>query len=190
MAKKKASSKVKARAPRTRGKGPVEVVAFEEPHALFSASGSRKRARSSASSWRVDGDGDGDGAAAAAFEAQERKVREDVAAAWSDVMELGATKLGKRERKQHEALKLAELGCAMPKNPKVPIKILYSRERTLAKREAKRVAEVKAADLVTGAPADAKKKKRKTTGGSRKRRDDLHHWKDATMRGGVLRIHT
>ncbi|GBG28708.1 Hypothetical Protein FCC1311_049292 [Hondaea fermentalgiana] len=100
-------------------------------------------------------------------------------------MELGASGMSKRDRKAYEAAKLARLGCKPEKREKVPLKILFSRDKTLAERAKKQQAEVDASGVVTGRE---RKKRRQTASKEKKRYDDVHHWNKGSFHGGVLRL--
>mmetsp|Transcript_19270 Transcript_19270/g.31670 ORF Transcript_19270/g.31670 Transcript_19270/m.31670 type:complete len:167 (+) Transcript_19270:155-655(+) len=114
---------------------------------------------------------------------ERERVRKNKDKAWDDVLELGASNLGKRERKLYEQDRLAKLGIAKPRNEKTPLKVLFSKLKTHAKRDAKRLAEEKASGVVV-----AKKKEEKKKGKAKRRYDDIHYWEQGRQRGGVLKL--
>jgi hypothetical protein len=192
-------------APKVRGK--VRVVEFREtpgaPPAravggggtaqallesiLGEGAAGRKRARD-------EGAGEAGGTTRSAFSRN---------SAFKEVQELGQTSLHKRDKKRLEAERLAQLGCAPPKGPKMRLKVLFSQRKKHAKRDARIEAEIKASDIVTGkkratgksasrgsrADAALPARKREELRQKRIRRnDDIHKVPGGNFHGGVLRL--
>jgi len=150
--------------PRTRV-SKVEVVEFSDPHVL------EAQPHKSLSKKRLRDDDE--------IERNRRK-------AWSDVMELGAQNLGKREKKAYDIKKLTELGCKAPKNDKVPLKILFSMKKTHAKRAKLKLEESIASGVVS---SESNKKKRKSGASKAPRRDDdIHYNALGSFRNGMLKL--
>ena len=147
----------------------------------------RKRARD-------EGEGEAGGTARSAFSRN---------SAFKEVQELGQTSLHKRDKKRLEAERLAKLGCAPPKGPKMRLKVLFSQRKKHSKRDARIEAEIKASDIVTGkkratgksasrgsrADAALPARKREELRQKRLRRnDDIHKVPGGNFHGGVLRL--
>ncbi len=197
-------------APKVRGK--VRVVEFHETpgapaRSVGSSAGSaaqavldsilgagapgRKRARDQG---RDQGADEVAGAARSAFSRN---------GAFKEVQELGQTSLHKRDKKRFEAERLAKLGCALPKSPKMRLKVLFSQRKKHAKRDARIEAEIKASDIITGKKRVSSKnssrggrpdatlpaRKREELRQKRLRRnDDIHKVPGGNFHSGVLRL--
>ncbi len=117
-------------------------------------------------------------------ELDEKVLKRQKERAWKDVLELGQTGHGKRERKAHEAKKLKQQGFTVT-NPKEPLNIMFSRAKTHKKRAEKRQQEIKESGVVVAQPT----KKRKSTASRHKRRpDEIHKWNDGNFHRGMLRL--
>jgi len=159
-----------------RQRGAVEVVAFEEPsiagHGRRVGPGpmSKSKRRRRASEGKMVG----------------------LAEIRSEVDAFGASGQSKREKKAFEEARLVRLGCKPSKKEKMPLKVLFSREKTLRKRDEKIAADLKASGVVTGKDIDGRGRKRKaekeTEKRLKRRRDDIHNWNNARFKGGVLRV--
>jgi hypothetical protein len=193
-------------APKVRGK--VRVVEFHETPgapARSAGSGAGSAAQAVVDSilgagatgrkrLRDEGAGEVAGAARSAFSRN---------GAFKEVQELGQTSLHKRDKKRFEAERLAKLGCALPKSPKMRLKVLFSQRKKHAKRDARIEAEIKASNIVTGKkPVTSKNssrggrpnaalpaRKREELRQKRLRRnDDIHKVPGGNFHGGVLRL--
>mmetsp|Transcript_5150 Transcript_5150/g.10675 ORF Transcript_5150/g.10675 Transcript_5150/m.10675 type:complete len:175 (+) Transcript_5150:192-716(+) len=166
--------------PRSRAR--VETVVFDEPSAprvLREEANTRKRQR------REDAEANKEAKDPREEKLAQKKARLEREATFDEVMELGASGMSKNDKKAYQAAKLARLGCKAEKQAKVPLKIMFSRNKTLAQREEKRQKEIKSSGVLTG---HERKKRRQTASKEKRRFDDIHHWKDGNFHGGVLKI--
>mmetsp|Transcript_14430 Transcript_14430/g.25843 ORF Transcript_14430/g.25843 Transcript_14430/m.25843 type:complete len:166 (-) Transcript_14430:30-527(-) len=159
-------------APRSRG--PVKVVQFNEESYQGGSSSKSKERSITPRDHEIE------------MKRKRREAQQSSKQVWEDVMALGRTGLHKRDRKKAEEERLVQLGCKPAKRPKVPLKVLFSMHKTHAKRDAKREAEEKAAELITGRPKVHRSSKSKER--TRKRFDEVHKWNDGNFHKGILRL--
>ena len=103
---------------------------------------------------RTDGGGGGGGSGAGSSGAggddeEELEHYRDFDSAWSAVKMLGVSQLKGREKREHEARRIVELGGRAPKAQKVPYKILVGMRRKQKERAQKKAAYERALGIIS-----------------------------------------
>uniref|UniRef100_A0A1D1ZVH6 Uncharacterized protein n=1 Tax=Auxenochlorella protothecoides TaxID=3075 RepID=A0A1D1ZVH6_AUXPR len=113
------------------------------------------------------------------------RSRAEFAQIQRDVLELGATGLDKKARKQYEAVSLVRLGAKAEKGPRIPASIGIGMARKRAQREARATEEAIAAGMLS--VRSLAKKRRRESSAARPRDQGLQE-DGGSFRAGVMRV--